>query len=176
MYREVDMDQQEIERGRIAEDYRNSIIANVEHDEESLRVSDDPHLREQYQERGRQLDENEACLKDQYAENGCEEQTGLSADGFRHQAISDYTNEQMSSQEQDAQVAQSYWGESQVAGADGDAQDVQADYWNSQSVNENSNAVVEDGNSEQAAMSNDGATATDVGADSTNSVSNENSI
>ena len=170
------MDQQEIERGRIAEDYRNSIIANVEHDEESLCVPNDPHLREQYQERGRQLDENEACLKDQYAENGCEEQTGLSADGFRHQAISDYTNEQMSSQEQDAQVAQSYWGESQVTGVAGDAQDVQADYWNSQSANENSNAVVEDGNSEQAAMSNDGATATDVGADSTNSVSNENSI
>lgn len=170
------MDQQEIERGRIAEDYRNSIIANVEHDEESLCVPNDPHLREQYQERGRQLDENEACLKDQYAENGCEEQTGLSADGFRHQAISDYTNEQMSSQEQDAQDAQSYWGESQVAGAAGDAQDVQADYWNSQNANENGNTVAENGDSEQADISNEGVTEAEVSADASNSVSNENSI
>lgn len=158
MYRELDMDQQEIDRGRVAEDYRNSIIASVEHDENSIHVPDDRHLREQYQERGQQLDENEACLKEQYVESGCEEQTGMTADAFRHQAISDYTDEKMAAQEQEAHGAQSYWGESQNAEAEGGVTTEASDqYWNSPGAVEgdNGNTVVEAGNQLSAAVETD---------------------
>lgn len=144
------MEQQEIDRERIAGDYRNSIIASVEHDEASAKVPDDQNLREAYQEEGRRLDENESGLKEQYEENGCEEQTGLSADGYRHQVISDYTAERFATQDQEAQEAQAYWS------------------------NEQGNVVAEDLNSNLAAIGADQDVATNVNAD--NSVSNENSL
>ena len=171
------MDQQEIDRGHIAEDYRNSIIASVKHDENSMHVSADRHLCEQYHERGRQLDENEACLKEQYVESGCEEQTGMTADAFRHQAISDYTRDQVTAQELDANDAQSYWGKSQSIEAEGGVSVASSDqYWNSADAVESDkcNVVVEDGKQESAV--DECSAAADVGASADNSVSNENSV
>ena len=168
------MPQEEIDRERISGAYRDSIIASVEHDEQSASVGSDRNLREAYQERGKQLDENEASLKEQYGASGCEEQTGMSADAFRHQTISDYTHHQLTTQEQDAQSAQSYWNENQGAVAEGNAQEASDQYWNSQSSAENGNTVVKDGN--LASASNESSAANDLGAGADNSVSNENSL
>lgn len=168
------MEQEEIDRERISSAHRDSIIASVEHDEQSASVGNDRNLREAYQERGRQLDENEASLKEQYGASGCEEQTGMSADAFRHQTISDYTHEKMAAQEQDAQNAQSYWGENQGVTAEGNSQEASDQYWNSQCSAENGNTVVEDGN--QASASSENTASSDMSASADNSVSNENSI
>ena len=82
-----------VDHGRIIADYRHSIIQSVEHDE--MKHGDTAVERERYNERSYQLDENEETAKEQYNNNHCEEVTGLSSDGYRHQVIEDYTHEQM---------------------------------------------------------------------------------
>lgn len=170
------MEQQEIDRERIAGDYRNSIIASVEYDESKVPEARD--LREQHQEYGKKLDEDEASLKEQYGELGCAEQTGLDADGYRHQVISDYTHEQMAAQGRDANAAESYWDESnQEAVSDGNAQDASDQYWNSQGAVENGNEgnlVAEDVSANHSDVADVQSGFTDASSD--NSVSNENSL
>ena len=84
---------QNVDRGRIVDDYKHSIIQSVEHDE--MQHGDTAIEREQYNERSHQLDENETVAKEQYDNNHCEEVTGLSSDGYRHQVIEDYTHDKM---------------------------------------------------------------------------------
>lgn len=163
----------DLERRLIANAYRSSIIENVKHDEASIRVNTREGA-EAYQNEVKALDEEEAMLKGQYVSEGCEEQTGMSVDAFRHQTISDYTHEQMAAQEQDAQNAQSYWGENQGVTAKGNSQEASDQYWNSQCSTENGNTVVEDGN--QASASSENTASSDMSASADNSVSNENSI
>ena len=170
------MEQQEVDRERIAGDYRNSIIASIEHDE--MAAPQAGALREQHEECGQRLDENEASLKEQYDACGCEEQTGLSADGYRHQVVSDYTHEQLAAQDRDANAAESYWDESnREAVSNGNVQDASDQYWNSQGAVENGNEgslVAEDlgANRSEAADVQSGT----VDASADNSVSNENSL
>ena len=170
------MEQQEIDRERIAGDYRNSIIASVEHDES--KVPEARNLREQHQEYGKKLDEDEASLKAQYGECGCAEQTGLDADGYRHQVISDYTQEQLAAQGRDANAAESYWDESnQEAVGDGNVQDASDQYWNSQGAVGNDNGVgldAEDVGANHSGVADVQSGFTDASAD--NSLSNKNSL
>ena len=170
------MEQQEIDRERIAGDYRDSIIASVEHDESKAPEARD--LREQYQEYGRKLDEDEASMKEQYGACGCAEQTGLDADGYRHQVISDYTHEQMAEQVRDANAAESYWDEgNQETASDVNAQDASDQYWNSQGAVENGNEgdlVAEDVSANHSGVADVQSAVADASVD--NSVSNENSL
>ena len=127
-----------VDRGRIVDDYKHSIIQSVEHDEnhpgtwssEEARGSE--VLREQYDERSHQLDENETAAKEQYDNNHCEEETGLSSDGYRQHVIEDYTHEQMSSNAADESQKGDYWSDFSIE-ASADNQDaVQSenfDYW-----------------------------------------------
>ena len=129
-----------VDRGRIVEDHKHSIIQSVEHDE--MQHGDNSEMREQYDERTRQLDENESVCKEQYDNNHCEEITGLSSDGYRHQVIDDYTHDKMA--ETSAGVTQSadYWNDSSNAATSASTnaeQNEQVDYWASNSTsNENS--------------------------------------
>lgn len=150
--KELGMGQDEIDRERISNAYRDSIIASVEYDES--KEPDAPSLREAHQERGRQLDENESNLKEQYTEGGCEEQNGMSADMFRHQTISVYTHEQLLAQEQDVQYAQAYWGENKNVAEERGVAEVSDQYWSFQSATEESkdNVVGENENSNQCSL------------------------
>jgi len=172
------MEQSEIDRERVAGAYRDSIIASVEHDNDSIHVPNTRFGAEAYQEEGRRLDGEEASFKEQYTQSGCEEQTGLSADAFRHQTIEDYTHEQMASQEQDAASAQSYWNANNGAVAGENTQEVNNQNWDSQSLSENGNSgiVIEDGASHQASSSSECSEMSNTGASTDNSVSNENSL
>lgn len=88
-----------IDRERVIGDYKHSILQSVEHDEawgkQAYSPDYDKYQREWNAERSKQLDENEAVLKAQYDENHCEEVTGLSSNGYRHQVISDRVDRQM---------------------------------------------------------------------------------
>ncbi len=132
-------------RGRIVDDYKHSIIQSVEHDE--MQHGDTKAEREWYSERSYQLDENEAIAKEQYDNNYCEEVTGLSSDGYRHQVIKDYTHEQMSGNTVAERQGADYWdSSSKDASASNDSQNAiqseNADYWdntNNSSSNDQSN-------------------------------------
>ena len=144
---------QNVDRGRIVDDYKHSIIQSVEHDENhpgtwsESEARDSQALREQYAERGKQLDENEAVAKEQYDNNHCEEVTGQTSDDYRHQVIEDYTHEQMAGNTAAENQGADYWdSSSKDASASNDAQNVaqseNADYWdsaNNSSSNEQSN-------------------------------------
>ena len=149
-----------VDRGRIVDDYRHSIIQNVEHDENhpgtwsSEEARDSKTLREQYNERSHQLDENEATAKEQYDNNHCEEVTGLSSDGYRQQVIEDYTHEQTAGNQAEApQQGSDYWdasakdcGEGATAGNQDSMQNEQTDYWAAGGSNDGSTSEIEDGN------------------------------
>jgi len=138
-----------VDRGRIIDDYKHSIIQSVEHDENhpgtwsSEEAKNSQALREQYNERSHQLDENEATAKEQYDSNHCEEVTGLSSDGYRHQVIEDYTHEQMAGNQAETNQGNDYWNDSaKDASAENQntVQSEQADYWaNSSAMSENAN-------------------------------------
>ena len=131
-----------VNRGRLIDDYKHSIIQSVEHDE--MEHGDTAVEREQYNERSQQLDENEAVLKEQYDEKHCEEVTGLDSNGYRHQVISDRVDRQMAEeavQKGDGDSKAGYWEAARVdaasgatAGQDygkdsGELQSSRRDYW-----------------------------------------------
>lgn len=127
-----------VDRERIVDDYKHSIIQSVEHDNhgpstwtcEEARNSQT--LCEQYSERGRQLDENESVCKEQYDNNHCEEVTGLSSDGYRHQVIEDYTHDHMAEKSAGASQSGDYWDDSskEASSESNNAeQNEQVDYW-----------------------------------------------
>ena len=140
-----------VDRGRIVDDYQHSIIQSVEHDE--MKHGDTAVEREQYNERSQQLDENEATAKEQYDNNHCEEVTGLSSDGYRHQVIEDYTHEQMAGNQAETNQSSDYWDASAKDGGDGvtadnqnATQNEQADYWSTGNANEGATSEIENGN------------------------------
>ena len=144
---------QNVDRGRIVYDYKHAIIQSVEHDNHGPstwtceEARDSKVLREQYSERGRQLDENEAVAKEQYDNNHCEEVTGLSSDWYRHQVIEDYTHEQMAGNTVAEKQGADYWDSSskdasESNGSQNAVQSENADYWdnaNNSSSNVQSN-------------------------------------
>ncbi|MBR4259123.1 MAG: hypothetical protein IKQ17_08835 [Kiritimatiellae bacterium] len=131
---------QNVDRGRIVDDYKHSIIQSVEHDE--MQHGDTAIEREQYNERSHQLDENETVAKEQYDNNHCEEVTGLSSDGYRHQVIEDYTHDKMAETSAGETQSADYWNDSsnETTSASTNAeQSEQVDYWADNSAsNENS--------------------------------------
>ena len=142
---------EDVNRGRIVDDYKHSIIQSVEHDE--MKHDDTEVEREQYNERSHQLDENEATAKEQYDNNHCEEVTGLSSDGYRHQVIEDYTHEQMAGNQAEANQGNDYWNDSaKDASAENQntVQSEQADYWAS-----NNSATSENANEQENSLSNE---------------------
>ena len=120
-----------VDRSRVVDDYKHSIIQSVEHDE--MQHGETAAEREQYNERSNQLDENEAVAKEQYDSNHCEEVTGLSSDGYRHQVIEGYTHEQMAGKTSDGQGADYWDSTSKDASSSNDShnavQSENADYW-----------------------------------------------
>ncbi len=117
-----------IDRERVIGDYKHSILQSVEHDEawgkQAYSPDYDKYQREWNAERSKQLDENEAVLKAQYDENHCEEVTGLSSNGYRHQVISDRVDQQMAeeaAQKGDEDLKAGYWEAGQVDAARGEA-------------------------------------------------------
>lgn len=88
-----------IDRKRAVEDYKTAILRSVEHDEEWGKQAYSPNydkLQMQWNmERSKQLDENEAVAKSQYEERHGEAETGLPADAYRHQVISERVDRQM---------------------------------------------------------------------------------
>lgn len=119
-----------VDRERIAADYKHSIIQSIEHDE--MQHGGSGAMREQYDERTRQLDENESVCKEQYDNNHCEEATGLSSDGYRHQVIEDYTHEQMAEKSAEQNQNVDYWNDSSKESSsesNNSKQNEQVDYW-----------------------------------------------
>lgn len=131
---------QNVDRGRIVDDYKHSIIQSVEHDE--MQHGDTAIEREQYNERSHQLDENETVAKEQYDNNHCEEVTGLSSDGYRHQVIEDYTHDKMAETSAGETQSADYWNDSSnetTSASTNTEQSEQVDYWADNSAsNENS--------------------------------------
>ena len=131
---------QNVDRGRIVDDYKHSIIQSVEHDE--MQHGDTAIEREQYNERSHQLDENETVAKEQYDNNHCEEVTGLSSDGYRHQVIEDYTHDKMAETSAGETQSADYWNDfsnETTSASTNTEQGEQVDYWADNSAsNENS--------------------------------------
>lgn len=151
-----------VDRGRIVVDYRHSIIQSVEHDE--MKHGDTAVEREQYNERSHQLDENEETAKVQYDNNHCEEVTGLSSDGYRHQVIEDYTHEQMAGSQAESSQSNDYWdvsakdcGEGETADNQNSTQNEQTDYWATGNANEGPANEIENGNEKANEASNEKA-------------------
>jgi len=147
---------QNVDRGRIVDDYKHAIIKSVEHDE--MQHGDTATEREQYNERSQQLDENEAVAKEQYDSNHCEEVTGLSSDGYRHQVIEDYTHEQMAGNTVAESQGADYWdSSSKDASASNESQNAvqseKADYWD----NANNSSPNEQNNENENSLSNEGS-------------------
>ena len=145
-----------IDRERIVDDYKHSIIQSVEHDE--MKHGESEAMREQYDERTRQLDENESVCKEQYDNNHCEEVTGLSSDGYRHQVIEDYTHEQMAGNTAAESQGADYWdSSSKDASASNESQNAvqseNADYWD----NANNSSPNEQNNENENSLSNEGS-------------------
>lgn len=140
-----------VDHGRIIADYRHSIIQSVEHDE--MKHGDTAVERERYNERSYQLDENEETAKEQYNNNHCEEVTGLSSDGYRHQVIEDYTHEQMAGNQIESSQSNDFWdmsdkdcGEGETADNQNSTQNEQTDYWETGNANEGLTNEIENGN------------------------------
>ena len=78
----------------------------------------------------------------QYDNNHCEEVTGLSSDGYRHQVIEDYTHDKMVETSAGETQSADYWNDSsnETTSASTNAeQSEQVDYWADNSAsNENS--------------------------------------
>ena len=79
------------EQERAVRDYRVAIEKSVENDEQMGRYGHNSNWNEteaaRLRERGRELDASESAAKEQYDALKCEESTGLSSDGYRHQVI-----------------------------------------------------------------------------------------
>lgn len=155
-------DIQNVDRGRIVDDYKYAIIQSVEHDENhpgtwsESEAGKSQALREQYAERGKQLDENEAVAREQYDNNHCEEVTGLSSEGYRDQVIEDYTHEQMTDNSSVASQGADYWdSSSKDASPSNELQNVvqceNADYWD----NANNSSSNGQSNENENSLSND---------------------
>lgn len=88
-----------IDRKRAVADYKNAILRSVGHDEEwgkqAYSPNYDKHQMQWNMERSKQLDENEAVAKSQYEERHGEAETGLSANGYRHQVIGERVDQQL---------------------------------------------------------------------------------
>jgi hypothetical protein len=117
-----------IDRKRVIGDYEHSILQSVEHDEawgkQAYSPGYDKYQQEWNAERSKQLDENEAVLKQQYDEKHCEEVTGLDSNGYRHQVISDRVDRQMAeeaAQKGDGDLKAGYWEAARVDAARGAA-------------------------------------------------------
>lgn len=95
----------------IAEMYKHSIIQNVEHDEMKQDQLEGA-MREQYNERTKQLDENESVLKEEYDNTHSEEITGLTSDGYRHQVIKEYTHDKLADKQTEVDQTNDYWDNS----------------------------------------------------------------
>ena len=109
--------------------------------------------RERYNERSHQLDENEATAKEQYDNNHCEEVTGLSSDGYRHQVIEDYTHEQMAGNRIETSQDCNYWeasakevNDAASAGEQNAVQNGQENYWEAGGKSEGVSSELENGN------------------------------
>lgn len=83
------------EQQKATDNYRSAIEKSVENDEQIGRYGNSPNWNkteaERLQERGRQLDENEAAAKAEYERLGCDKETGHDAESFRHDVISKKT-------------------------------------------------------------------------------------
>ena len=83
------------EQQKAVDNYRSSIEKSVDNDEQIGRYGNSPNWNrteaERLQERGRQLDENEATAKAEYERLGCDKETGQDAGSFRHDVISKKT-------------------------------------------------------------------------------------
>ena len=151
---------QNVDRERIVNDYKHSIIQNVEHDENhpgtwsENEARDSQSLREQYAERGKQLDENEVACKEQYDNNHCEEVTGQTSDDYRHQVIEDYTHEQTAGKQVETQDVDYWDSSSKDASASNDSQNTvqgeNADYWANGSAENSIDNQQENGLSNEA--------------------------
>lgn len=95
----------------ILEMYKHSIIQNVEHDEMKQDQLEGA-MREQYNERAKQLDENESVLKEEYDKTHLEEITGLTSDGYRHQVIKEYTHDKLADKQTEVDQINDYWDNS----------------------------------------------------------------
>lgn len=95
----------------ILEMYKHSIIQNVEHDEMKQDQLEGA-MREQYNERAKQLDENESVLKEEYDKTHLEEITGLTSDGYRHQVIKEYTHDKLADKQTEVDQINDYWDKS----------------------------------------------------------------
>lgn len=152
-----------VDRGRIVEDYKHSIIQSIEHDENhpgtwsSEEARNSQVLREQYSERGQQLDVNEAVAKGQYESNHCEKVTGLSSNDYRDKVVEDYTHEQMEENPAMEIQGDDYWNESIKSENGAENQDIlqseQEDYWTENT--EGNSAAVADANEQENAMENE---------------------
>lgn len=83
------------EQQNAADNYRSAIEKSVDNDEQIGRYGNSPDWNqteaERLQERGRQLDENEAAAKAEYERLGCDKETGRDSESFRHDVISKKT-------------------------------------------------------------------------------------
>lgn len=83
------------EQQKAVDNYRSSIEKSVDNDEQIGRYGNSPNWNrteaERLQERGRQLDENEAAAKAEYERMGCDKENGQDAEAFRHDVISKKT-------------------------------------------------------------------------------------
>ena len=83
------------EQQKAADNYRTAIEKSVDNDEQIGRYGNSPDWNrteaERLQERGRQLDENEAAAKAEYERMGCDKENGHDAESFRHDVISKKT-------------------------------------------------------------------------------------
>ena len=83
------------EQQKATDNYRSAIEKSVDNDEQIGRYGNSPNWNrteaERLQERGRQLDENEATAKAEYERLGCDKETGQDAGAFRHDVISKKT-------------------------------------------------------------------------------------
>ena len=115
-----------IDRERAVADYKHAILQSVEHDEAWGKQAFSPDY-DKYQmqwnaERSKQLDENEAVAKEQYVEQHGEAETGLPADAYRHQVISERVDQQLaadSDQKKTEELGGNYWDEQSRDGAKG---------------------------------------------------------
>ncbi len=87
------------EQERAVRDYRVAIEKSVENDEQMGRYGHNSNWNEteaaRLRERGRELDASESVAKEQYDALKCEESTGLSSDGYRHQVIEEMSRRKM---------------------------------------------------------------------------------
>ena len=87
------------EQERAVRDYRMAIEKGVENDEQMGQYGYNSNWNEneaaRLRERQSQLDANESAAKERYEALGCQERTGLDADGYRHQVIEEETKRKM---------------------------------------------------------------------------------